>query len=76
MDQYWLQPSTNEIKPGESLTFSSFQLKWKATQTYSGGIVGYVYSDEFPDGIKSFNAIHIQGSNDSGEETANGTSGV
>ncbi|SFM06837.1 hypothetical protein SAMN04487943_10798 [Gracilibacillus orientalis] len=61
--EFWLRPTQNQIvEPGETLTFSNFQIKWMPTSTYSGTIQGFTYGNELPDGINSLNQISLNGS--------------
>lgn len=62
-DEFWLQPiQTTKIKPGEMLTFSNFQIKWRAEESYAASIMGFTYTDEYKDGTSCINPIYINGS--------------
>jgi hypothetical protein len=62
-DEYWMKPLEQEqIQPGESLSFSNFQLKWQKEENYIGGLNGFFYCDENKEGTPSLNQIHLSGS--------------
>lgn len=61
-EEYWLRPTHKQvIEPGETITFSNFQLKWKVDQQYNYHLYGYVYSDEYKDGVPTKNQINVNG---------------
>lgn len=61
-DEIWLKSIQKQtIEPGETLSFSNFQLKWIPDTDYSGMIDGITYGNELPEGIRSFNQINING---------------
>lgn len=61
-DEYWLKPIDQQsIAPNETITFSNFQIKWKAVETYGGSIMGYTYSDQSQEGIPVINPINLSG---------------
>ena len=58
-----LQPIGNEvIGPGETLSFTNFQLTWSPSKTYAGSMTALFFSDQFPNGIPALNSIDINGS--------------
>lgn len=58
-----LQPIGNEvIGPGETLSFTNFQLIWSPSKTYAGGMTAIFFSEQFPDGTPALNSIDINGS--------------
>ncbi|MBM7603160.1 hypothetical protein JOC75_001130 [Metabacillus crassostreae] len=60
--EFWLMPVGKEIiAPSEKISFPNFQVKWTPEKTYSGGVMGYSYAEEFKDGIPAINQIHING---------------
>ncbi|MBP2077989.1 hypothetical protein [Oceanobacillus polygoni] len=60
--EYWLKPvEKNVLNPSETLSFSSFQMKWLPESSYAGSIMGFTYGDEAKDGINSLNQINISG---------------
>lgn len=61
--EIWLRPIQKQtIQPGETLTFSNFQIKWIPNTTYSGMIQGFTYGNELPDGMNALNQINVKGS--------------
>ncbi|MFC7785298.1 hypothetical protein ACFQWC_12440 [Rossellomorea sp. GCM10028870] len=59
-EEYWLKPSEDIIiQPGEKLSFSNFQLKWKSHLTFTATVNGYAYSDEINEGVASLNQISM-----------------
>ncbi|MGD6804706.1 hypothetical protein ACQCVK_12045 [Rossellomorea vietnamensis] len=69
-NEYWLKPlETQVLQPGESLSFSNFQLRWHEEEDYSGGLSGFFYCDENKEGTPSLNQIHLSGSFSKGGKT-------
>ena len=62
-DEIWLKSIQKQtIEPGETLTFSNFQIKWIPTDKYSGTIQGFTYGNELPNGVNALNQINLNGS--------------
>lgn len=60
--EFWLKPLEQQsIEPGETVSFSNFQIKWKPEETYRGSIMGYTYSAQMPEGIAVINPINLSG---------------
>ncbi|WP_216828221.1 hypothetical protein [Alkalihalobacterium elongatum] len=59
--EYWLRPKeSNELKPGEKLFFSNFDLKLNKPQEKNSVIVeGFIYFKELQQGIPALNKIII-----------------
>lgn len=61
-EEYWLRPAGKDsIEPGETLTFSNFQLKWTPEQKYAGSMMGFTYGKEETSGIAALNNINVSG---------------
>lgn len=61
-EEIWLKPlEQKSIAPNEMVSFSNFQIKWKATDAYAGSILGYTYSDQSQDGVPVLNPINLSG---------------
>jgi hypothetical protein len=61
--EYWLKPINKKIiEPSEILSFPNFQVKWLPKEAYSGSIMGFIYCDEFKEGIPAINQIYVNGS--------------
>ncbi|SFJ75288.1 hypothetical protein SAMN04487936_10447 [Halobacillus dabanensis] len=71
-EEYWLRPSGKDsIEPGETLTFSNFQLKWTSEQKYAGSMMGFTYGEEETSGIAALNNINVSGTPVGREEKSN-----
>ncbi len=58
--EYCFQPlHANDIPPGESLSFSDFQIRFPATDTSSLSVQGFVYFRENQEGMNALNMINI-----------------
>lgn len=69
LKEYRLKPiGDTVILPGETLTFSSFQLIWSPSKDYSGSLTGWTFSDQITEGIAALNAINISGTLSIGED--------
>jgi len=61
-NMYWLKPINKDtIGPSQMISFQNFQLKWLPTESYTGNILGFTYSDEFKEGVPAINSISIIG---------------
>ncbi|SER76363.1 hypothetical protein SAMN04487944_109168 [Gracilibacillus ureilyticus] len=60
-EEFWLRPKKESIAPGETISFSNFQVKWLSDTTYNGSIQGFVYTDEMKEGLHAVNQIQING---------------
>ncbi|QTD40464.1 hypothetical protein [Sporosarcina sp. Te-1] len=49
------------IQPGETLSFSNFQLTWLPSSSYAGSVTGSSFTDRQPNGIPALNSINING---------------
>lgn len=56
------------IPPGETISFSNFQLSWHPQISYSGSMTGTFFSDQHPKGKAALNSININGTSGSREE--------
>lgn len=60
--EWWFKPlGKTEVKPGETLSFSNFQLKWTAEETYKANLNGFFYSDQYKEGVPALNGINLHG---------------
>lgn len=67
--EYHLKPiGKNTIQPGETLSFSNFQLTWTPATFYAGSVTSTFFSDQHPDGLPALNSININGSMTQREE--------
>ncbi|WP_059104009.1 hypothetical protein [Shouchella shacheensis] len=57
--QFWLKPQTNELPASSSMAFSNFEimLPVQPSTSVSLQVNGFVYGQEYPDGVPSLNAI-------------------
>ncbi|SDM91017.1 hypothetical protein [Sediminibacillus halophilus] len=61
-EDYWFKRmGEGELLPGETVTFSNFQLKWKADDHYTMVVEGFVYCNLDTDGINALNQLNISG---------------
>ncbi|GKV56152.1 hypothetical protein NCCP2222_20990 [Sporosarcina sp. NCCP-2222] len=49
------------IQPGETVSFSNFQLTWLPSSSYAGSVTGISFTDRQPNGIPALNSINING---------------
>lgn len=56
------------IEPGETLSFTNFQLTWSPSAFYAGSVTATLFSDQQPDGVDALNSININGSMTTGKE--------
>ncbi len=61
-EEYWLKPlNVTTLLPDETVSFSNFQVKWRAEEDYAGSVMGFVYCDEIPEGAAVINPISLNG---------------
>ncbi len=61
-EDFWFKRmGDSELLPGETVSFSNFQLKWKADDNYTTVIEGFVYCDLVKKGTTALNQINISG---------------
>jgi len=61
-EEFWLKPlDKTSIEPNEKISFSNFQINWAPTESYSGSIIGFTYSDQMKEGVAVINPINING---------------
>ncbi|REB05257.1 hypothetical protein DVB69_16010 [Sporosarcina sp. BI001-red] len=60
--EFRLKPIGNTvIQPGETITFTNFQITWHPAEDYSASVTGWTVSDQTPGGQAALNAINISG---------------
>lgn len=61
-EEFWLKPlETKTVQPGETLSFTNFQIVWTHKMSYAGSVKGYTYCDEQQEGVGVINPINIGG---------------
>jgi hypothetical protein len=66
--EFHLKPiGKTSIQPGETLSFSNFQLNWQPSESYFGSITGTLFCDQHPNGVTALNSININGTSTTGE---------
>ncbi|CDQ19913.1 hypothetical protein BN982_02220 [Halobacillus karajensis] len=72
-EEFWLRPvEVKQIEPGDSLTFSNFQLKWSPEKNYAGSLMGFTYGEEHEEGVPALNQINLSGMNVDREDDNHG----
>lgn len=67
--EFHLKPiGKSSIEPGETLSFSNFQLTWLPSTFYAGSVTGTFFSNQQLDGVDALNSININGSIPTGKE--------
>lgn len=68
--EYHLRPiGKTSILPGETLSFSNFQLNWKPSSSYFGSMIGTLFCDQHPEGVSALNSININGTSTIGGDS-------
>lgn len=61
-EEFWLKPlDATTIEPGETLSFTNFQIIWGHKTSYACSIKGYTYFDEQEEGVSVINPINLGG---------------
>lgn len=58
---YWFQwIGKDPIASDSIVSFSNFSLSWESNHPFSCSVKGFVYTDDYRDGVKSNNEINVQ----------------
>lgn len=59
---YWFKLLKEEpLNPGESVTFSDFNIRWQPKESYTSAVRGFIYCEEIQEGISVINPISLSG---------------